>query len=73
MAKRNSMVTIKVHRDYFEKVFEPQRITLQKKLGLNNLTQVNFTNILYNTKIKGDYPKQSAKYFPKLKKRGVFF
>ena len=73
MAKRNSMVTIKVHRDYFEKVFEPQRMNLQRKLGLNNLTQVNFTNILYNSNLKKDYPKQSPKYIPKLKKRGVFF
>lgn len=73
MAKRDSMVSIKVHRDYFEKVFEPQRRNLQKKLGVSNLTQVNFTNYLYRSSFNRDYPKQEAKYIPKLKKGGLFF
>ena len=46
MAKSNDGVTIKVHKSYYEKIFEPERRRLQNKFGLSNFSQMKFTEYL---------------------------
>lgn len=46
MAKSRDGITIRVHRSYFDNIFEPQRRSLQNRLGKSNLSQVDFTEFL---------------------------
>ena len=39
-------VTIKVHRNFFDKVFEPNRKKLAKQIGLIDISQTKFTQFL---------------------------
>ena len=50
MALRKTNVTILVDRDFFEKLFEPSRESIQKKLG-TRVSQPKFTRMLYKNKI----------------------
>lgn len=45
-------VTIAVDRKFFNKVFEAKRKETQNKLGVINLSQVNFTKMIDVIKIK---------------------
>lgn len=44
--------TIAVDNSFFEKIFEQKRMSLQKELGLNNLSQTNFSKMIIGLKIK---------------------
>jgi hypothetical protein len=60
----NNTVSIKVSRNYFDKIFEPQRRSIQNKLGISNFSQVKFTEYLARS------PKLDMGLFNK--KRGNF-
>lgn len=46
MALRKTNVSIQVDRDFFEKVFEPSRMKIQKKLGVK-VSQLKFTRMIF--------------------------
>lgn len=48
--QKKDRVTVVMHRAYFENIFEPGRRTMQKKIGINNLTQPAYTAILARAK-----------------------
>jgi hypothetical protein len=50
-------VHILVDKSYFDTIFEPTRIRLQKKFGINNLSQQKFTAFLAKSKTKINIPK----------------
>lgn len=55
-----NVVTIRVDRSYFEHVFEPGRKCMQKKIGISNLTQPNYTAMIARAngiKIKTGFKK----------------
>lgn len=68
MAKRNH-VSIKVDKDYFEKFFEPARINLSNKLGIN-FSQQKFTAYIQRSGAKLKFPKPKNTFAPKKKYRG---
>lgn len=70
MAIRNNSVTIKVDKNYFENHFEPERRSLEKRLGLP-MTQTKFTAYLANSGAKIQFPKSNKKFSPKI--RGLNF
>ncbi len=45
-------VTIAVDEKFFNDIFENQRIQLQKKLGVINLSQANFTKMITGIRIR---------------------
>lgn len=63
-SNRNS-VYMAMDRNYFDKCFEPERRKLQKKLGLNNLTQQKFTAILHASGAKIKFPKRNNSFLAK--------
>ncbi len=71
MAMRK-VTTIAVDKKFFIDVFEKQRKQLQKQLGLNNLSQANFTKMI-DIKIK--LPKSNLKSISikKRSKKGELF
>lgn len=46
MAKPKSTVNIVVHQDFFNKIFEPSRKDLARKIGIDNISQSKFTHFL---------------------------
>lgn len=48
--QKKDRVTVVMHRAYFDHVFEPGRKCMQKKIGINNLTQPAYTAILARAK-----------------------
>ena len=70
MAKPNNGVIIKVHKNFFDKIFEPERKRLQAKFGLSKFTQPQFTEFLAKSNIKITYPKRNNKFAPIKKRRG---
>lgn len=72
MANRNrSTVHIKVDKNYFDKCFEPERIKLQNRIGIN-FSQANFTAYLAASGAKIKYQKMSKKFAPKKVRNGGF-
>jgi hypothetical protein len=68
MAKRNNIVTIKVHRDFFDKVFEPNRKSFARMSGLTDISQPKFTLAL--AKAGGiNMPRMNMSLFPKKRTR----
>jgi hypothetical protein len=63
MAKRNN-VSVKLHKDYFEKIFEPGRRSLERKFGVS-FSQTKYTEYLVKKQLQVPRMKQSKKYFPK--------
>jgi hypothetical protein len=73
MANRsNRGVFIRVDTKYFENFFEPERIKLQEKIGLSNLSQQKFTEYLIRSGAKLTFPKIKKTFAPKIKKRDIF-
>lgn len=65
-------VTVSVDPKFFSEVFERERRLMQKKIGLDNLSQPNFSKMIKGFKIR--QPKQNLSQFnPKLgrKRRGI--
>lgn len=70
MAIRNKdLVTVKIHKAFFDNVFEPERKKLQNMTGVY-ISQVKFSNILSKSKINIKYPKRLRTFAPKFSKRG---
>lgn len=67
MAIRNLKKTMAVDKNFFENIFEPERKKLQKQLGLNNLSQPDFSKMIEGLKIKA--PKKIENKF-KIKRGG---
>lgn len=68
MANRNKdFVHIKVDRNYFDKIFEPERRKAQARAGIN-LTQPAFTQMLWRANVKFKYGRKPAQS----RKRGMF-
>lgn len=49
--------TLAVDINFFKEYFEKERVKTQNKLGISNLSQVNFTKMIKGFKIK--QPKQN--------------
>ncbi|KKN48511.1 hypothetical protein LCGC14_0652040 [marine sediment metagenome] len=61
-------VTVSVDPKFFSEVFEKQRRLMQKKIGLDNLSQPNFSKMISGFKIR--QPRQNlSKFNPKIKRR----
>lgn len=52
-----NITTTAVDKKFFDNVFEKERKKVQEKLGLNNLSQANFTKMIKGFKIR--QPKQN--------------
>jgi len=73
MANRNKRkVSIYVDTDFFENIFEPERKSLQNKLGIN-LGQREFTQYLARCNAKISYPAIDKTFSPRMNKRGGMF
>ena len=61
-------VIVAVDPKFFSNVFEKERKQMQKKIGLNNLSQTNFSKMIKGFKIRK--PKQNLSEFnPKIKRK----
>ncbi len=49
-------VTIAVDEKFFKNIFDKERRNMQEKIGINNLSQCNFTKMIQGFKIR--QPKQ---------------
>ncbi len=45
-------VTIAVDEKFFKNIFDKERINMQNKIGLTNLSQTNFTKMIKGFKIR---------------------
>lgn len=63
MSKRNQYVSMKVHKSFFDSIFEPERRRIQGKIGIN-LPQTTFTEMLAKSGAKFNYPKVDKKFMP---------
>ena len=70
--KKREVVSYNLHKSFFDNVFEPERIKLQKQKGVS-LSQRAFTEILSKAEIKINYPRVSSNMLPELKKRRKLF
>ncbi len=60
-------VIVAVDAKFFNNVFEKERKKMQKKIGLNNLSQTNFSKMIKGFKIR--QPRQNLSQFnPKIKR-----
>lgn len=66
---KNNKVSMQVSALFFDNVFEPKRKEIQKQLGLANLTQIEFTSMINNIRIRIKKPRQSKKFMPKKRQR----
>jgi hypothetical protein len=55
-------VTVHVSGNFFDNIFEKERKGIQKQLGLDNLSQVKFTEILASSKATIKLPKNNFKF-----------
>ena len=65
MAKNRNTVHVILHKDYFDKVFEPNRRSFARQVGLPDISQVKFTEYLS----KNNMPKLNLNLFPKRRTR----
>jgi len=65
---RKKVVYLKVSELFFDKVFEPERKKMEKKIGVG-LSQRSFTEYLAKRKIQFKLPKVNNKYAPNIKKK----
>ena len=63
MAQRNN-VSVKLHKDYFDKIFEPGRRSLEKKFGVR-FSQTKYTEYLVKKQLRIPRIKQDKKFFPR--------
>lgn len=68
MANRN-LVNIRVHKDWFDKIFETSRKQFSKDLGIE-LSQSKFTEYLSKTNVRFTKQKIRNQFAPKLRKGG---
>jgi len=62
--------TMSVDIRFFNNIFEMERMKMQKKIGINNLSQPNFTKMIKGFKMK--QPKQDlSKLNIKIKRKNV--
>lgn len=54
MVSNRDFVTMNVDKLFFDNLFEPARIKKQKELGLDRLTQKQFTGMLFKSGMKLD-------------------
>lgn len=69
---RRRIVTMGVDPDFFDNLFEPARKKVQKQLGLDRLTQRDFTKMISKSKMNFDIPLKfvrGANEFTKIRKR----
>lgn len=52
---KRDFVTINVDRQFFDEKFEPSRKRIQSKLGLDRLTQKDFTKMMGKSDFKFDF------------------
>ena len=65
---KNKSVHIITSHLYFDRVFEPQRKSMEKKLGMK-LSQVRFTEMLAREKLGIKFPRNNLSSLPKQFKR----
>ena len=70
--KKNNMVTVRIHKSFFDNVFEPERKRMQFKLG-TNFTQAKFTEYLARSNAKIVLPKINNQFMPRKRKGGMLF
>lgn len=66
MAKRNRNVSIKVHKKFFDNVFEKERKKMERDMGFK-VSQIKFTEYLANVKFK--FPKMDLPRKKRKRKR----
>lgn len=70
MKPKIKKVSIQVSANFFDNIFEKERKGLQKQLGIDNLSQVKFTEFLASSNAIIKLPKQTFKFSisPKVRK-----
>lgn len=68
MVRKNDKVHLMVHKNFFNQVFEPERMKLEKVKGCK-FTQSKFTEFLAKNKVKFVMPKQNEKFMSKRKRK----
>jgi hypothetical protein len=70
MKPKIKRVSIQVSANFFDNIFEKQRKKLQTQLGINNLSQIKFTEYLANSEAMIKLPKSKFKFSinPNIKK-----
>ena len=53
--KKNNKVNVNLSSVFYDKVFEPKRREIQKQLGLNNLSQIEFSSLIKDIKINVNF------------------
>lgn len=62
--------TLAVDPKFFDNIFEKERIRMQEKIGIGNLSQTNFTKMIKGFKIK--QPRQDLSQLnTKIKRKNV--
>lgn len=70
MVKKIRGIHIEVDPLFFSNIFEKNKRKMQKRLGIYNLTNNDFTKILAENNAQIKIPKQDNKYLPRgFKKR----
>lgn len=72
MGNKIKKVSIQVSANFFDKIFEKERRNMQKQLGMNNLSQIKFTEMLASSNATIKLPKKIdlSFTFPIKRKRG---
>lgn len=71
LSRKDKGVSVKLHKKFFDEIFEPTRKELEKQIG-GRVGQINFTEFLAKKKVKLKLPKQkfNVKSKPPRIKRG---
>jgi len=71
VCKKRKVVSLAVDQSFFDDLFEPARKKAQKAMGLERLSQGNFTKMLKHSGLKLDLKIKSlgVNYVPKKNKR----
>lgn len=62
MKPKIKKVSIQVSANFFDNIFEKERKGIQKQLGLDNLSQVRFTEFLASSNAIIKLPKRTIKF-----------
>lgn len=60
---RKDLVCMKVHRSFFDRLFEPERRKAENRLGIK-LSQAKFTEFVAKSNMPICKPKQNYKFAP---------
>jgi hypothetical protein len=66
------VVTIPVHKEWFDKIYEPERKRLAARFGKNNLSHSKFTEFMAKTNVQFKAPPINNKLGFKIKRNGGF-